>query len=267
MYKKLIFLIIISSFSTVLSQNNKLPITTINSITLDADQFLGTDSFGFAYLIKNNIIIKTNGKDAYEYKNISLGKIAKVDLENPLKIVLFYEDFNTVILLDNQFNEVNRINFSKNTTPILASGIGIASQNQLWVYNTLNLQIGLYDYLKNEYKTVSTPISGNIKYYQSNFNVFYWIDDKNNWFSCDIFGKISTLGKVLDFDTITLLNNHMYVFKKGNLLFFKDISKPESGDPSQIEVSEKTFTNFYYKDQILSIFTSGGITNYKIIIP
>jgi hypothetical protein len=267
MYKNLIFLILISSFSMAFSQDKKIRITTINTITLDADQFLGTDSFGFSYLIKNNLFVKTNGKDSYEYKNISLGKITKVDLENPLKVVLFYEDFNTVVLLDNQFNETSRINFSKNTTPILASGIGIASQNQLWIYNTLNQQIGLYNYLKDEYKTVSIPISGSIKYYQSNFNLFYWIDEKNNWYSCDIFGKITFLGKISDFDAITILNNHQYILKKASLLFFKDISKPEPEDPLQIEISEKTFGNFYYKEQILSIFTSGGITNYKIIIP
>ena len=267
MYKNLIFLILISSFSTAFSQDKKIQISTINKIAFDADQFLGMDSFGFAYLIKNNLFVKTNGKDAYEYKNISLGKITKVDLENPLKIVLFYEDFNTAILLDNQFNETNRINFSKNTSPILASGIGIASQNQLWIYNTLNQQIGLYNYLKEEYKSVSTPLPDNIKYYQTNFNIFYWIDEKNNWFSCDIFGKIVTLGKIPDFDDITILNNSQYIFKKGNLLFFKDISKPEFGNSMHIEISEKTFGNFYYKDQILSIFTIGGITNYKIIIP
>ncbi|KIC04005.1 hypothetical protein [Flavobacterium sp. PL02] len=267
MYKNLILLILICSFSAAFSQDKKIQITTVNSITFDADQFSGTDTFGFVYLIKDNRFIKTNGKDAYEYKNISLGKITKADLENPLKVVLFYEDFNTVVLLDNQFNETSRINFSKNTTPILTSGVGIASQNQLWIYNTLNQQIGLYNYLKDEYKTVSTPLSGNIKYYQSNFNVFYWVDEKNNWFSCDIFGKVIAFGKIPDFDALTILNNNQYIYKKANLLFFKDISTPESGDPLQIEISEKTFGNFYYKDQILSIFTIGGITNYKIIIP
>ena len=267
MYKNLIFLILISSFSVAFSQDKKIQITAIKNITFDADQFIGMDSFGFAYLIKNNLFVKTNGKDAYEYKNISLGKISKVDIENPLKVVLFYEDFNTAILLDNQFNETNRINFSKSTTPILASGIGIASQNQLWVYNTLNQQIGLYNYLKDEYKSVSIPLSGNIKYYQTNFNLFYWIDEKNNWFSCDIFGKVVALGKIPDFDDLTILNDKQYIFKKDNLLFFKDNSKSELENTLQIEISEKTFGNFYYKDQILSIFTFGGITNYKIIIP
>jgi hypothetical protein len=35
----------------------------------------------------------------------------------------------------------------------------------------------------------------------------------------------------------------------------------------KIENVKKTFKNYYYKDQILSIFTNHGITNYKITIP
>jgi hypothetical protein len=71
-----------------------------------------------------------------------LGKITKVDLQNPLKIVLFYESFN-VAPLDNQLNEIQKINFSSNANPIVITATGIASQNQLWVYNSLNQQIGL----------------------------------------------------------------------------------------------------------------------------
>jgi hypothetical protein len=43
-------------------------------------------------------------------------KITKVDLQNPLKIVLFYESFNSALLLDNQLNEIQKINFPATQT-------------------------------------------------------------------------------------------------------------------------------------------------------
>jgi hypothetical protein len=46
--------------------------------------------------------------------------------------------------------------FSENGGSLVVSGIGIATQNQLWIYNNINQQIGLFDYLKNEYKSIST---------------------------------------------------------------------------------------------------------------
>jgi len=260
-------LFIVCSFSAVFSQNKKIKPVSVSQLKIDADEFLGYDSFGFYYQIKNNVFSKIKGKEIFEYKNVSLGKITKVDLQNPLKIVLFYEDFNTVVLLDNQLNKITEINFSLNNVPIVVSGIGMSTQNQLWIYNTLNQQIGLFEYLKNEYKTVSTPLTEPIKYYQTDFNTFYWIDKKNNWFSCDIFGKTTALGKVADFDSIEIINNHQYVFSKANLLYFKDITDVNSTGFSEIEILEKTFDKFCYKDQILSIFTAKEIVNYKIVTP
>jgi hypothetical protein len=262
--KKILTFILSISFSIAFGQSNSLITAKISDINFEADLFLGFDQFGFKYFITNEVLHKIKDNETFEYKNPSLGKITKVDLQNPLKIVLFYESFNSVILLDNQLNEVQRIQFSLNSAPLVITASGIASQNQLWVYDSLNQQIGLYDYLNNNYKAISTSFPESIKQYQSDFNTFYWIDDKNNWFSCDIFGKITTKGKVADSDSIEIINDHQYIFSKNNDLIFEDIKKKEK---YKIEISEKTFKKFSYKGQILSIFTSQGIINYKITIP
>lgn len=261
------FLFVICSFPTVFSQSLKIKAVQVSQFANKVDQFLGYDSFGYYYQIKNNVFSKIKEKEVFEYKNVSLGTITKVDLQNPLKIVLFYEDFNTVVLLDNQLNKITEINFSFSNTPIIVSAIGMSAQNQLWIYNSLNQQIGLFDYLNNEYKTVSTPLTEPIKYYLTDFNTFYWIDKKNNWFSCTIFGKITALGKIPDYDAVEIMNHHQYLFSKANLLYFKDITSPDSNAFSEIEILEKSFDKFYYKDQILSIFTAKEITNYKIVTP
>jgi hypothetical protein len=235
----------------------------MDSIRFDGDEFLGYDAFGFYYTIKNNVFSKINKLDTIEYKNMSLGKITKVDLQNPLKIVLFYENFNTVIILDNQLNETQKINFSDNITPIVVTAIGIASQNQLWIYNSMNQQLGFYDYLKNEYKTIAVPFTETIQYYLSDFNSFHWVDTKNNWYFCDIFGKITSKGMLPDFDYIQIITENQFIYSKNKILILQDIEKVKT---TEIEISEKTFKKLYYKDQILSIFTTTGITNYKIII-
>lgn len=265
--KFLFCLFIFCTFHASSAQERSLNPALISQYKNTSDTFLGYDSFGYSYQITNNVFSKIRGKEIFEYKNVSLGKITKVDLQNPLKMVLFYEDFNSVILLDNQLNKMTEINFSQNSTPIVVSAIGMSTQNQLWIYNTLNQQIGLFDYLKNEYKTVSIPLTEPIKYYQTDFNTFYWIDKKNNWYSCDIFGKITSLGKVADFDKILIISSSKYIFSKANLLFIKEINKSGPENISEIKVLEKTFDNFDYKDQILSIFTATDISNYKIVTP
>jgi hypothetical protein len=263
------FLFFFFAISTILvsAQNQKINASFVSRTSINADRFLGYDSFGFSYQIKNNVFSKIKGREIFEYKNVSLGNISKVDLQNPLKMVLFYEDFNTVVLLDNQLNKITEINFSLNETPIVVSAIGMSTQNQLWIYNSLNQQIGLFDYLKNEYKTVSIPLTETIKYYQTDFNTFYWSDKKNNFYGCDIFGKITSLGNLPDFDKIEIIDAQKYIFSKANLLYFKDKTSASTDVIYEIEILEKSFDKFVYKDQILSIFTTKEIVNYKIVIP
>ena len=231
---------------------------------IEADEYVGTDAFGYKYFIKNAVLFKIKKEENFQYKNIALGKISRVDIQNSLKIILFYENFNTVIILDNQLNEIEKISFSENSKNIIANAAGISTFNCLWVFNSLNQQIGLYDYLKKDYKIITVPITGDIKYYQTNFNNFYWIDQRNYCYSCDIFGKITALGKVPDFDVVQMVSHLSIVFKKNDLLYHYAIN----GDKKTlINLEQKSYISFYYKDQNLAIFTSDGITNYKINLP
>jgi hypothetical protein len=54
------------------------------------------------------------------------------------------------------------------------------------------------------------------------------------------------------------------LFSIDGKLYFKVF---EENQLYQIDIFEKSFKKFYYKDQILSIFTDRGISNYKITLP
>jgi hypothetical protein len=261
MGKKLHFLVFILQFSILFAQERSLKILPISTQKIDADIFVGFDGLENLYYIKDNILFKENKEESWQYKNISLGTLSRVDLENPLKIVLFYEKFNTIVLLDNQLNETQKINFSENDEPLIVTATGIASQNRVWIYNSLSQKIGLFDYLKNTYQPISTSIQGDLKRYHSDFNTFQWIDESLNWYSCDLFGKITLIGKVSDFDEIQITGDKAVVFSKDKKLYLHDFQKDIL---YTIDIVDKSFENFYYKDQILSIFTPQQITNFKI---
>ena len=264
MCKKIAVFFLIFQLSLVFAQEQKIEAKQISVQKIDMDVFVGFDGMGNLYYIKNNVFYKKNEQELWQYKNVSLGKITKIDFQNQLKILLFYENFNTIILLDNQLNETQKINFSENATPIVVSATGIASQNRLWIYNSLTQEIGLFDYLKSTFQSITPSFDGNIKKYDSDFNTFRWIDDKKNWYAVDVFGKISLLGKVADYDQIQVVANQEIVFLKDGKLFLQDFNKNTLYTIGNVE---KSFKNFYYKDQILAIFTNQGITNYKITIP
>lgn len=263
MCKKLIIILLLS-FVFAFSQEQNLKAKPISVQKIEVDEFVGFDGMGDLYYIKNNIFYKKNNQELWQYKNISLGKPTKIGVQNPLKIMLFYENFNTIILLDNQLSETQKINLSENDIPIMATATGIASGNRLWIYNSLTQQIGLFDYLKNTFQSITPSFQGNLKYYQSDFNTFQWIDNNLNWYAVDVFGKITSLGKVADFEQIQVINDHTVLFLKDGKLQLQDV---QNNSIYPIENVDKSFENFYYKDQILATFTNQEIINYKITIP
>ena len=227
--------------------------------------FAGKDNFGSIYSIYENEFRKKpkEGKISF-YKNVPLGKIHQIDLQNPLQIVLFYKQFTTVVLLDNQLNETTKINFSELQIPLNPEAVSLASQNKLWLYDMLSQKLGLFDVLKNTFQPLTPSYKDNLKFYQSDYNYFYWIDVKQNLYASNIFGKVNFLGQVPDFLQLQILSPNILLLKNDNGLFLYNL---ENDSLSPIAINEKSFASFSYKDQILSIFTEREINQYKITLP
>lgn len=261
--KKIPLLFLLLS-NLVFSQENYTIAIKTDSLQLHTDTYLGQDVYGAWYGITENTFFKRLKNKDWQYKNPALGRIAKVDLQNPLQIVLFYESFNTVVILDNQLNETQKIAFGKLTNPVVAAAVGLAFGNRLWVYNTLSQKVGLYDYLKNDYREISTPFGGNVKYYTSDFNYFQWIDEQWDWHRCDIYGKVQTIGKAPAAEQLQLVADGGLIYKIAEKLYLLDLN---GNALPLVDVDKKTYQSFLYKDKILAIFTKQGITNYKITLP
>ncbi len=268
-HMKNIFLLLLLYYSALFfGQNQKIVGTKIESIEFVAQNFIGVDSYGNYFYESENILYKKNATSTLHYQNLSLGKIKNVDIINPLKIVVFYENFNTVVLLDNQLNEIQKITFSNSqitdSHSILASAIGLSGQNKMWVFDVNEQQINLYDFGTQKTRKIGNPIQHDIIYYQTDFNNFQWIDNQNNWFLCSIFGEVKFKAKIDSFDEIQFSDNSDLFFSKENALFYRNTN---TNQLYEIEIVEKSFKKFYYNDQILTIFTNKGITNYKITLP
>ncbi|AOW20612.1 hypothetical protein [Urechidicola croceus] len=139
--KTLINLLLLFSFFTVFSQENK-----------QIKDSIGKDILDNSYFVIENTLYKKAPNNLNSYKNISLGDITSIDLINSLEIVLFYSDFNSVIILDNQLNVIENIQF-QDTILFVKKGI----TNKLWIYNYDARKIQLYDY-KIKKATISSQV-------------------------------------------------------------------------------------------------------------
>lgn len=246
------------------AQEALLPVRIMATTKATPERFIGTDAFGWEYVVAENEFRKVKDGKVYKYRNVALGDITRVDLQNPLQIVLFYKKFNTAVLLDNQLNETGTINFNETSPPVIADAVGLASQNRLWVYDVTTQQTGLFDFKKSSLHPLNTPSNSGITWYQTDYNYFYWTDSTRAFFMLNLFGAVTPKGTVPVFDYAQLISQNILLLKQGNALVQYNLA---SGKTAAIPIVEKSFTAFYYKEGILSIFTDSEIIQYKLSLP
>ena len=238
--------------------------TKQNSIKIECDVFLGYDNQLNNYSIKNNILTKNSESITYQYNNLGLGNITRVDFQNPLQIVVFYKNFNMVVLLDNQLNEIKKIDFNLKSTPVSLEAVALSSQNQIWIYDSISSKISLYNVNTDTFKWISTMLENPISYYESDYTHFYWTDVNLNLYRISIYGTIEKLVILPKFEAIQLTKSNNLIYQIEHQLYYYDLTSKSS---SKIAIDEKIISKFFFRDGILSIFTQNEITNYKIILP
>lgn len=146
---------------------------------LIADRFLGVDSYKNTYFIKNNSIIKETDGKQQSFAAFTLGEISEVDIINPLKIMVYYADFNTVVLLDNTLNEIERINFNLQEGFANIELVSVANNNSLWVFNKDTQQLEIFNYRSGKRTVISQPVVGDIVDFASNFNFCHLLTNRH----------------------------------------------------------------------------------------
>lgn len=262
--KTTLFIIVINFLCLTLKAQETISTVKQSDTKLTCDFFLGIDNQKNIYSLKNNILTKNSDATTYQYHNVGLGKISNVDFQNPLQIIVFYKNFNTVVLLDNQLNEIKKIDFNSKSTPVFLEAVALSSQNQIWIYDGISSKIGLYNINSDTFKWISTMLENPVVSYESDYTHFYWTDSNLNFYRISIYGTIEKLGNLPKHDTIQLTKNGDFIYKMDDKLFYYNLTSKSS---SKIAIDEKIISKFFFKDGILSIFTQNEITNYKLILP
>lgn len=240
----------------------KISATIIDSITLHASNLLKISSTDTLYL-KNNILTKKNNLGTFNYFNPELGVIKKVSSFTPLQYLVFYKGSNTIVLLDSQLNETHKIKGNQLSEVMLFEACGIASKNSLWIIDSLTQKIGLLNINNLAIKYLSTPQNLPITTYSSNYNNFYWVDNEKKFYNISINGTISKIDIDHLPEKIQTINSSIFFIKEKESIIYIDINRKKK---HEFPINKK-FTDFYFENGILSIFTNNKIINYKIILP
>jgi hypothetical protein len=155
-----------------------------------------TDNLGNIYLISiNNQVKKLNQNlDSVAVFNEvrKYGDIYAIDVNNPLKIVVYYRDFTTILVLDRFLNTRNTIDL-RNAGILRAKAIAQSYDNNYWVFDELNGKIKKIDdngnvLLESPDFRILFPYEYNPQQIIDTDGALYLYDEKKGWLIFDYYG-------------------------------------------------------------------------------
>jgi hypothetical protein len=249
----LLFFTLISSFSQ----------EVVTEFLLDANEFIGIDNLEQVYYIKDNTLYKKTASKVFSFSNLHLGKITSVDIINPMKIIVFYKDFNSVILLDDKLNELtDTIDFNI----VLLKNISYtatASNSNLWLFSEDDNRLEIFNY-QTQKTIVSKQLENDFKYKMasSNYHNFWLISDEKmllyNEYGSFIKSFIPNLQDEQIQKLITYRNN--FVFQTNNGLFYLNDENNIKSIPIN---SSFKIQNFSIHNNLLYFFDGKSVFSFN----
>ncbi len=254
LFTYLTFFAFIASFA-----QGEITLSTIDQIPLKADRFIAVDSYGALYYTQNQTLFKTFKETTHQYQNFQLGKISHVDILNPLKITVFFADYQTAILLDNKLNLVEKISFALEPPFLNVMHATTANDNRLWTFNEDTQQLELYNYRDKSNQTLSRPIAENYSMHLSNFNFCYVITDKNIRLF-NIYGSVLNSIPMFGIQKAAMVNDQFLVLKNNILhLYTENLTKE-----TVLKSIEFPIKDLYLSDDFLYIYDGELIHKMKL---
>lgn len=169
--KKAICFLFLILCNGLFSQENTFEI--IEKTPLVAHSFIGVDTQGAWFYMADNVLYKKTANELFNYQDFQLGKMGFVDILNPLKIIVFYPDAQTVVVLDNKLSEIQRVNFVLTPPYLNVAGASAANDNRIWIFNQDTQQLELFNYINKNHLVLSGSIAEPYLLQKSNFNYCY----------------------------------------------------------------------------------------------
>lgn len=227
--------------------------------------YFSTDNIGNVYTVKDDELIKhlANGKLFARYSNLKLGSITTIDVTNPLKLLLYYRDFQQIVFLDNQLTEnsepISLEALDHEQTELVCAG----ANNSFWIYDKQNNELVRFD--ETSKKIAST---GNLKQilqadlkpnYMKEHNGYLFLNSpETGIYVFDIFGTFSKIISLKNLKQFEVSGDIIYYQKDSlycsyNYKLFEEACK---NLPNPLSIIDVKYSNkiiyLGYKDSLVA---------------
>lgn len=187
---------------------------------------LAVDNLDNLYVLNNNEQLKkysANGDSIAVYNEVKrFGKLHTIDVSNPLKLLLYYKDFSTVVFLDRVLGLRASLDLRRHNIP-QASAIGLSYDNNVWVFDALNNKLKKLDEQGNllleteDFRTLFNTSFQPITIIDQN-NSVYLYDPAVGVYQFDHFGTFQKRHPITKWKNIAIVGKHI-VGITGNALY------------------------------------------------
>ncbi|REG88882.1 hypothetical protein [Winogradskyella sediminis] len=262
--QKLVFLFLFLCLVGFSQENSSKQITATlrDSTKLEAKAIFGIDNFGtLYYATENNSFHKKTKDTIITYANFQLGDITTANTFNPLKINLFYRDFNTVVVLDNRLAEIKKIDFNTIQPYKNVSFVSSGYDNSIWLFNQDFQYLELYDFKSNKIKLKTVPVQSEVLDLKSDYNYCYLLT-KNYLYVYNYFGSLIRKIENSGYESLAFNEAHL-ILKKEKSLF---ILEKNASDIKPIKHPNLLIKQFLVTNETVYIYHENLLRQYHLKI-
>ena len=247
-------------FTSLVAAQAQVELIPMNSMALSADQVIAVDNFETFYYVKGNILYKQpKGQPPINYSNVQLGFPTTVNAFNPLKINMFYQDFNTILILDNRLAEIFKVDFNTKQPYKNVSHVSAGFDNTVWIFNQDLQQLELYDYKNDKLRATTVPVQSNVLQLASDYN-YCWMLTENYLYQYTYFGSLISKLENKGFTSFAVDNENL-ILKTETDLFYKS-KKAET--MIAVERPKLLINQFLLTNETLYIYDSEKLHSYQL---
>lgn len=178
------------------------------------------DNLNNIYLLnKDNQLKKLNANgDSVGVSNAlrKFGDIYSVDVSNPLKIIVYYRDFSTLIILDRFLSTLNTIDLRKYGI-LQSQAVAQSYDNNYWVFDAIENKLKKIDDNGNvllqtpDFRTIFTESFSPEKIIDNNGFVYLY-DSKKGWLIFDYYGALKQNVPQPNLKNVQVIKKELYGF-------------------------------------------------------
>jgi len=243
-------------------------LTKVDSFPLEAEAFIGKDSYQNIYFIRDMVLHKTGPLGEFVFRDYQLGRPASVDIINPLNVVLYFEEANTVVRVDNRLNEMERINFNAIDDFVNVGAAKNAGNNRLWIFNIDTQQLELYNYRSGSRLPISQPIPEEVIGLANDFNYCYLLTTRAIQ-KYNVYGSFISESRAENFEKIVQQNEWLLALKEGVLYLEAKLNEDTVIllNPINPQISENPILDLQLTQDFLYIYDGKFVHAYTLTKP